>query len=494
MGLPKNWVETELKNFLYLKNGYAFKSKDLKDMGVPVVRIGNIKEGKIDIDSCLKVDDKNLYNNFTICYGDILIAMSGATTGKFGIYDFKEKAFQNQRVGNLKLISEDHTDKKFLYYLLGFIKEQIEDLAYGGAQPNISSSKIEGITIPFPPLPEQERIVAKLDVLFGQIDHMKKSLERIPQLLANFKQQMLTQAVTGKLTEVWRKGREFDEWRFLSIQDLSTKVGSGATPKGGSAVYKDSGIPLIRSMNVHFGGLNYEGLVFIDDYQAEKLKNVEVIEKDVLLNITGASIGRVCIAPREMSGARVNQHVTIIRTNQLILPEYLNLYLSSKLIQDFIYEENYGVTRQALTKTQVLDIKINVPSKDEQLEIINHIESLFLKVSTIEVLYHALKDKIHSLPQSLLSKAFKGELLPQLPEDGDANDLLKEIKKLKDETKKIRKSSPEKQGQLKKITKSNTRSKPKSTKSNIKSMIEIDNINDVLTVLKKKIRKQTIYV
>src|SRR5690606_2628555 len=111
---------------------------------------------------------------------------------------------------------------------------------------------------------------------------------------------------------------------------------------------------------------NYEGLAFLDEKQANGLKNVEVFENDVLLNITGASIGRVCLAPKDLKGARVNQHVCIIRTNEFILPSFLNIYLSSPTMQNFINDENYGVTRQALTKGQILDLNIPVPNLNEQ--------------------------------------------------------------------------------------------------------------------------------
>src|SRR6185312_10312072 len=100
-------------------------------------------------------------------------------------------------------------------------------------------------------------------------------------------------------------------WSEASVEELTSKVGSGATPRGGNQVYKPSGIPLIRSMNVHFAGFNEKGLVFLDVEQARQLDGVTVRAQDVLLNITGASIGRVSLAPERMTGARVNQHVAI---------------------------------------------------------------------------------------------------------------------------------------------------------------------------------------
>src|SRR6266496_1012032 len=109
----------------------------------------------------------------------------------------------------------------------------------------------------------------------------------------------------------------------VKLMSVTSKVGSGSTPRGGDVVYKQSGVPLIRSMNVHFDGFRTDGLVYLDEKEASLLKNVEIQSNDVLFNITGASIGRVTIAPTEMAGARVNQHVCIIRPTKELKPQFL---------------------------------------------------------------------------------------------------------------------------------------------------------------------------
>lgn len=167
-----------------------------------------------------------------------------------------------------------------------------------------------------------------------------------------------------------------DGWAPARIGELAGKIGSGATPKGGAKAYKLAGTPLLRSLNVHFDGVRDEGVAFLDDVQAAKLDSVQVEADDVLLNITGASIGRVAVAPERYAGARVNQHVAIIRTVDGVDPFFLSRYLASPDAQERILEENYGVTRQALTKGMIEEFPVALPPLPEQRRIVAKLDRL----------------------------------------------------------------------------------------------------------------------
>ena len=113
-----NWIRGRLKDFFYLKNGYAFDSKSYQRQGIPVIRISDItSEQEVILNNTIYVEDKLEYQNYIVSNGDLLLAMSGATTGKLGIYLDNKKVFQNQRVGNLKIIDEDICFPKFRNYL-----------------------------------------------------------------------------------------------------------------------------------------------------------------------------------------------------------------------------------------------------------------------------------------------------------------------------------------------------------------------------------------
>ena len=167
------------------------------------------------------------------------------------------------------------------------------------------------------------------------------------------------------------------EWPQLLLKELTTKIGSGATPKGGNASYKKEGISLIRSMHVYNGYFDYEDLAYIDEEQAKKLSNVTVESGDVLLNITGASVARSCIVPDDILPARVNQHVCIIRCKKdAVLPAFVNRLLIGDDYQAFLWNmaNAAGATRQALTKEQIENFKIIVPPIEEQKRYLGFVE------------------------------------------------------------------------------------------------------------------------
>ncbi|WP_203461853.1 restriction endonuclease subunit S [Enterobacter cloacae] len=176
-----------------------------------------------------------------------------------------------------------------------------------------------------------------------------------------------------------------NKWNTVRLGDYCIKIGSGATPKGGNSVYTDTGNTyFIRSQNVYNDGFNTNGLVFITDEAALKLKNVDVQENDILLNITGDSVARVCIAPRAFLPARVNQHVAIIRPkNDAFDPRFLRYFLSSPHQQALLLTlASAGATRNALTKGMIEELQVPKPHVHTQISIANVLESFDKKIES----------------------------------------------------------------------------------------------------------------
>jgi len=163
-------------------------------------------------------------------------------------------------------------------------------------------------------------------------------------------------------------------------------------------------------MNVRFEGFTEEGLAFLDDEQARLLDSVRVSPDDVLLNITGASIGRVTRAPGHMDGARVNQHVCIIRPVDGVLPAFVEAHLASPVTQGKIFSEEYGVTRQALTKEQILGFSLPLPPLAEQGRIVAKLDELRARSQKARAALDAVPALLDKLKQSVLAAAFRGDL------------------------------------------------------------------------------------
>ena len=203
--MNEDWVECNLGDLLKLKNGFAFKSSMYSPEGIPVLRIGDIQDWNVNVENANRIKEDIDYDFHIVNKGDILIAMSGATTGKFGIYNSDEKAYQNQRVGNLIPHSNKFTNKKYIYFLLYSLKYEIEKGAYGGAQPNISASKIEALTTKLFPLPIQRAIVRKIEELVSSLDSGIADLKKAQEQLVIYRQAVLKKAFEGGLTKEWRE-------------------------------------------------------------------------------------------------------------------------------------------------------------------------------------------------------------------------------------------------------------------------------------------------
>lgn len=245
--------------------------------------------------------------------------------------------------------------------------------------------------------------MAILDRAFEGIDkaiaHTEQNLASARELFESYLNNIFTQ-----------KG---DDWVEKKLGEVCDKIGSGATPKGGANSYKEEGISLIRSLNVYDWRFSINKLAFIDDEQAAKLNNVVIQKDDVLFNITGASIARCCVVPAELLPARVNQHVSILRPDQnQLLSWFLCYMLTSRPYKEMLFGigDEGGSTRQAITKKQLQDLVVSFPESSTQSTIVNEVVQAYDKTQQLEALYTKKLESLKELKQSLLQKAFAGEL------------------------------------------------------------------------------------
>ena len=196
--VPNNWTWTTLGSVCNFENGFAFSSEDYKQEGTPLIRISNISDNTIDLNGCVFVQ-KEIDDKFLVKEGDLLIALSGATTGKMGIYSIDKTAYLNQRVGNLRIIDSSILCQEYRNIFMYSKTETILKLAYGGAQPNISGSVICSFLFPLPPLAEQQRIVTEVEHWFALIDQIEQGNVDLQTSIKQTKSKILDLAIHGKL-------------------------------------------------------------------------------------------------------------------------------------------------------------------------------------------------------------------------------------------------------------------------------------------------------
>lgn len=297
---------------------------------------------------------------------------------------------------NSKEILQDFLNLQMLY-----LNDHIYSLARGTAQKNLDVPAFRNIEISYPKsLSEQQRIVSILDEAFAAIAKAKANAE---QNLKNAKE-----LFESYLQGVFENGN----WEDKTLKEITTKIGSGATPRGGQENYKAEGISLVRSMNVHDSEFRERNLAFIDEKQAKELDGVTLQENDVLLNITRASVARCCVFPKEYLPARVNQHVSIIRPQkELVDARFLNLLLTSKPYKDqLLFTGEQGATRQAITKAQIESFRISIPLLSDQQTIVLQLDALRAETQKLEAVYQKKIADFEELKKSVLQKAFAGEL------------------------------------------------------------------------------------
>ena len=273
--------------------------------------------------------------------------------------------------------------------------------------------------IPLPVVPNQTQIkIANfLDQKTAQIDQAIALKQQQIEKLGEYKQIVIQNAVTKGLNPnapMKNSGVEWignipEHWDVKKLKYLTSKIGSGITPSGGATTYVDKGIPLLRSQNIHFDGLVLDNVANISLNVHKSMKNSQVKQHDVLLNITGGSLGRCCYnsSNDEMN---VNQHVCIVRPNNLIKGEFLNGLMSSEVGQKQIWFFQQGGGREGLNFQNLKNFDFPLPSIDEQKEIIAHIEILKQHFKKSVDNYQTQIDRLKEYKNILINQAVTGKI------------------------------------------------------------------------------------
>lgn len=411
----EHWIKCSFGDVAKIRNGYAFKTQDFKKSGdVPVIKQTQLGGETVNLDNCVYVDKHFLSDKkaFILQKGDMLMGMSGSL-GKICAYNLDYPALQNQRTGKIEIVDSTKTNYRFFWYYLNTIENLLLEKGKGLAVSNVSASDIMSLPFVLPPIEEQQQIVEKLDAIMPNVKQVKERLEKIPVLLKKFRQSILSSACSGKLTEGWRTDKDLTEWDERQLQDLCDIITKGASPNWQGINYVNMpGVLFVTSENVYNFELRLLQKKYLELEFNNKQKRSVLKEGDLLTNIVGASIGRTAIY-NHPELANINQAVALIRLKSSYNKRFYLLYLNSPDYIAFLNKEKVDVARANISLADLKELMVPFPPIEEQQEIVRRVEKLFALADSLEAKYKQAMTNIEKIEQSVLAKAFRGELTAQ---------------------------------------------------------------------------------
>ncbi len=295
----------------------------------------------------------------------------------------------------------------YLLYFFRWIEPWLTQQGAGTTFASIGGDFIRTLDVPVAPLNEQKRIADKLDALLEQVDACRERLERVPQILKDFRQAVLASATSGALTEEWRNSNGFEaEWTKVELGDVAESFSYGSSAKSA----REGITPVLRMGNIQNGLLDWDNLVFTSN--PTEIQKYRLHAGDVLFNRTNSPelVGKTAVFKGEREAIYAG-YLIRIRCGNNLLPDYLNYCLNSPAGRDYCWQvKSDGVSQSNINAKKLAAFPINLPSLDEQHEIIRRVEILFVFADRLEARYIAGSKRIDQLIPSLLDKAFSGEL------------------------------------------------------------------------------------
>ena len=415
--IPEGWEVAPLKRFASIQTGNTpTKTSDSNyyaSTGIPWIKPDNLgyshsisktseyltSEGAL----CARIMPPNTV--YVCCIGSL---------GKVGYSSISCAC--NQQIN--ALIFNDLMFWKYGYYLTIAQESQYLLFGNGNVLQIINSTSQGNIACVLPPLENQHLIACYLDSVCSDIEVLISKTRSSIEEYKKLKQAVITQAVTkgvrGK-REMKDSGVDWIgaipvEWSITKIKSGVTKIGSGKTPSGGAETYTDSGVIFLRSQNVYDCTLNLESPTYISPEVDATMKSTRVLPDDVLLNITGGSIGRYSIVPKTLGLANVNQHVCIIRTNPLIfLPKYMQYFWVSTLGHLAIDLYQTGGNREGMSADAIRNTPIPYAPLNEQKEIADYLDAKCAEIDGLVAKKEQLVKELESYKKSLIYEVVTGK-------------------------------------------------------------------------------------
>lgn len=443
--LPKGWVETNFEDISdYIQRGKGPKYVEFSEYPVvnqKAVRWFGLQEEHLKYIHPEQWDkwDERRY----IREGDILWNSTGTgTIGRACHIDETQLSKAKVVDSHVTIVrSNKLVESKFAFYWIMHpeIQSNINGL-YNGSTNQVELSKkiVESTRFPLAPLAEQKRIVAKLDEVLAQVDTIKARLDRIPAILKRFRQSVLAAAVSGKLTEEWRGNDTFSGYPNFELKELAEHIVDcpHSTPQ-----WVDDGKYCVRTtaFKPFKLDLSQQGYVTEETYR-ERNRRLTPQGGDILYSREGAISGIACQIPAGVDLC-LGQRMVVIRSNSDNDAKYLTIVLNSEHILKILKDLTIGSAAPRVNMKTIKQYPIPKPELSEQKEIVRLVDQYFAFADTIEAQVKKAQARVDNLTQSILAKAFRGELVAQDANDEPAEKLLERIAKARSEAEQLAKAS-----------------------------------------------------
>jgi type I restriction enzyme S subunit len=408
--VPADWDLKRIGDLVTQKITYGIvQPGDYDPNGVYLIRGQDYMTGWKDLSTFykVKVDLHNRYRRSVVKGGDILLSIAGYVGTVAEVPQFISEANITQTTARISC-NPNVLDSKYFLQFMQSSHGQLQSKRYGkgSAQEGLNLEDIESFLVPLPNIKEQKKIAEILSSVDKVIDLANLKISKLEFLKKSTVNKLLLVGINNTEFYSTELGDIPKSWKVTSIGENSAKVGSGVTPKGGSKVYGSSGIKLIRSQNVYPEQLKLDDVAYISQEIDESMSASRLSEDDVLLNITGASIGRCAVVPKNFGPANVNQHVCIIRINKNLLPRYLMYWLNSDYGQKEIMRFQAGGNREGLNFQQIRSLLIQTPTLSEQKRICEILDAISKEI----FLRKEKRESLISLKKSLMQELLTGKV------------------------------------------------------------------------------------
>ncbi len=423
--IPDNWCWTTLEYAAKWGSG-GTPSRKVSDYYLG--DIPWIKTGELDNDFVYEteehISEAAIRNSSAKLYpvNTVMIAMYGATIGKVGIMGVK--ATTNQACANA--VCGKNLYYKYLFYYAISQKDSFISKGKGGAQPNISQEVIKKHEFPLPPLPEQQRIVERIESLFSKLDEAKEKAQEVIDSFETRKAAILHKAFSGELTAKWREenGVSIDSWERKSINEICHSLKYGTSKKSKS----EGPVIVIRMGNLQQGEIDWSDLAYTDD--KEDIEKYRLSPGDVLFNRTNSAVlvGKTSIYRGDYPAIYAGYLIKLDYKHDEIVGDYLNYALNTTAAKEYCNSvKTDGVNQSNINAKKIGAFVIPVASKPEQQEIAEIVSALLKKEDESKQTAETVIDQIDIMKKAILARAFRGELGTNDPEEESAVELLKEI-------------------------------------------------------------------